>query len=372
MKLTIERAALLKTLAHVQSAVERRNTIPILSNVLIDVSEGNLALTATDMDLTIVDAVPVEMAEPGATTAPVHTLYDIVRKLPEGAQVEISTGGDGSQITIESGRSVFTLATLPKEDFPSAGAADLPHAFTLQPGELRNLIDRTRFAISTEETRYYLNGIYLHAAKTDDLDVLRAVATDGHRLARFEMPLPDGASDMPGVIVPRKTVGELRKLVDETDQPVDVALSDTKIRFSFDATVLSSKLIDGTFPDYQRVIPVGNDKIVKVNCRDFADAVDRVSTISSEKSRAVKLVIEDGSIRLSATSPENGTATEDVPISYAGPQIEIGFNSSYLLDIARQIEGESAEISLADSASPTVVRDLSDSSALYVLMPMRV
>ena len=372
MKLTIERAALLKTLAHVQSAVERRNTIPILSNVLIDVSEGTLALTATDMDLTIVDAVPVEMAEPGATTAPVHTLYDIVRKLPEGAQVEITSGGDGSHIKLAAARSIFTLATLPKEDFPSTGAADLPHEFTLQAGELRNLIDRTRFAISTEETRYYLNGIYLHAAKTNDLDVLRAVATDGHRLARFEMPLPTGASDMPGVIVPRKTVNELHKLLEETDKSVDVSLSETKIRFSFDATVLTSKLIDGTFPDYERVIPAGNDKIVKVDCRDFKEAVDRVSTISSEKSRAVKLVISEGGITLSATSPENDTATEEIPITYSGPEIEIGFNSRYLLDIAQQIVGEQAEISLADSASPTVVSDVSDSSALYVLMPMRV
>ena len=372
MKLTIERAALLKTLAHVQSAVERRNTIPILSNVLIDVSEDRVSLTATNMDLTIVDEVPVEIAEPGAATAPVHTLYDIVRKLPEGAQVEMSTGGEGSQIRIAAGRSVFTLATLPKEDFPATDIPDQPHAFTLQPGALRHLIDRTRFAISTEETRYYLNGIYLHTAKSDDLDVLRAVATDGHRLARFEIPLPEGAAGMPGVIVPRKTVAEVRKLADETDRPVNVSLSDTKIRFAFDSTVLSSKLIDGTFPDYQRVIPVGNDKIVEVNCRDFAAAVDRVSTISSETSRAVKLVIADGGIRLSATSPESGTATEDVPITYAGPPIEIGFNSSYLLDIARQIEGAAAEISLADSDSPTIVRDASDMSALYVLMPMRV
>ena len=372
MKLTIERAALLKTLAHVQSAVERRNTIPILANVLIDVGEGNLSLTATDMDLTIVDAVPVEMAEPGATTAPVHTLYDIVRKLPEGAQVEIASGGDGDRITVKAGRSVFTLATLPREDFPATGEVELPHAFTLQPGELRHLIDRTRFAISTEETRYYLNGIYLHAAKTGEHDVLRAVATDGHRLARFEMPLPEGAADMPGVIVPRKTVNELRKLIDETDRPIDVSLSDTRIQFSFDSTRLTSKLIDGTFPDYERVIPVGNDKIIKVPCQNFKDAVDRVSTISSEKSRAVKLMIAEGVITLSASSPENDTATEEVEVDYGGPELEIGFNSRYLLDIAQQIEGENAEFSLADSASPTVVSDASDSSALYVLMPMRV
>ncbi|MFQ5775784.1 MAG: DNA polymerase III subunit beta [Kiloniellaceae bacterium] len=372
MKLTIERAVLLKTLAHVQSVVERRNTIPILSNVLIETAEGQLALTATDMDLTIVDSVAADVGDPGATTAPAHTFYDIVRKLPEGAQVGISTGGDGARITLKAARSVFTLATLPKEDFPSLGEVELPHRFTLQPKELRNLIDRTRFAISTEETRYYLNGIYLHASQADSLAVLRAVATDGHRLARFEMPLPDGAAGMPGVIVPRKTVGEVRKLIDETEEPIEVSLSDTRIRFAFDSTVLTSKLIDGTFPDYERVIPSGNDKVIQVDCRSFAEAVDRVSTISTEKSRAVKLAIENGGITLSASSPENGTATEEVEITYGGPDIEIGFNSRYLLDIAQQIEGGEAEISLADAASPTIVRDVSDSSALYVLMPMRV
>jgi len=374
MRLTIERAALLKTLAHVQSVVERRNTIPILSNVLLDAAEGRLRLTATDMDLTIVDSVEAEVSEPGATTVPAHTCYDIVRKLPEGAQIEVFTVDDGARITLRAGRSVFSLATLPREDFPVQGQADLPHRFTLRPSELRHLIDRTRFAISTEETRYYLNGIYLHVAGAPDHPLLRAVATDGHRLARFEMPMPDGAAGMPGVIVPRKTVGEARKLIDETDEVIEISLSDTQINFAFDSIVLTSKLIDGTFPDYERVIPTRreDDKVVQVDYRAFAEAVDRVSTISTEKSRAVKLIIENGGITLSASSPENGTATEEVEADYGGPGIEIGFNSRYLLDIAQQIEGGAAELSLADSASPTVVRDISDSSALYVLMPMRV
>ena len=372
MKLTIERAALLKSLAHVQSVVERRNTIPILSNVLIEAADGRLDLAATDMDLNIVEGVAAEIADAGATTAPAHTLYDIVRKLPDGAQIEIATSGDSGQMTVKSGRSRFTLSTLPKEDFPAAGDGDLPQHFALQPAELRNLIDRTRFAISTEETRYYLNGIYLHAASDGELPVLRAVATDGHRLARFEMPLPEGAAEMPGVIVPRKTVGELRKLIDETDETIAVSLSDTKVRFAFASTVLTSKLIDGTFPDYERVIPEGNDKIMQVGCREFASAVDRVSTISTEKSRAGKLAGAHGNLVLSATSPENGSATEEIEIDYGGGALEIGFNSRYLLDIAQQIEGDAAQFALADAASPTIVRDVDDNSALYVLMPMRV
>ncbi len=372
MKLTIERAALLKSLAHVQSVVERRNTIPILSNVLIEAEGGRLDLTATDMDLTVIEQVEAEVADAGATTAPAHTLYDIVRKLPEGAQVQIVTSGETGQMTLTSGRSTFTLSTLSKEDFPSGGTSELPHSFSLAAGELKNLIDRTRFAISTEETRYYLNGIYLHAAESGGVAVLRAVATDGHRLARFEMPLPDGAGEMPGVIVPRKTVGELRKLIDESEQVIEVALSETKVRFAFESTELTSKLIDGTFPDYERVIPSGNDKIMAVDCRAFSAAVDRVSTISTEKSRAIKLALADGNLVLSATSPEAGSATEEIEVDYGGSALEIGFNSRYLLDIAQQIESKGAQFVLSDAASPTIVRDVDDASALYVLMPMRV
>ena len=372
MKLTIERAALLKSLAHVQSAVERRNTIPILSNVLLEAGDGGLELTATDMDLTIVEAVGAEVGEAGSTTASAHTLYDIVRKLPEGAQVDLKTDGESGRMSLASGRSRFTLATLPKEDFPSSGTADLPHNFMLPTAELKHLVDRTRFAISTEETRYYLNGIYLHGAEQDHVSVMRAVATDGHRLARFEMPLPDGAESMEGVIVPRKAVNELRKLIEDIDGTVHAALSETKIRFAFDSTVLTSKLIDGTFPDYQRVIPSGNDMVMSVSCRDFAAAVDRVSTISSEKSRAVKLALGADKLVLSATSPEAGSATEEIEASYAGTAMEIGFNARYLLDIAQQVDGESLEFVLADAASPTIVRDAADRSALYVLMPMRV
>ncbi len=372
MKLTIERAALLRALGHVQSVVERRNTIPILSNVLLRAENGELALSATDMDLEIVASVAAQSVRKGATTAPAHTLYDIVRKLREGAQIEIDQAGDKGAMTLRSGRSTFTLACLPPEDYPLMAGGDLAHSFTLSAADLKRLIDRTRFAISMEETRYYLNGIFLHAAKSNEVPMLRAVATDGHRLARMEVPLPEGATDMPGVIVPRKTVSELRKLIDEVDQDVQISLSDTKIRFGFGNAVLTSKLIDGTFPDYDRVIPSGNDKILEVQCKEFAEAVDRVSTISTEKSRAVKLTIERGSLMLSATSPENGTATEEIEVRYSASPLEIGFNSRYLLDITEQIEGEGARFAMADAASPTVVRDTADGSALYVLMPMRV
>jgi len=249
---------------------------------------------------------------------------------------------------------------------------DLPHSFKLPAGELRGLIDRTRFAISTEETRYYLNGIYLHAQKHEGSETLRAVATDGHRLASVQVALPEGAAGMPGIIVPRKTISEVRKLIDETADDIEIALSETKIRFTVNQAVLTSKLIDGTFPDYERVIPKNNDKQLDVDRRSFADAVDRVSAISSERSRAVKLAVANGTLVLSASSPEHGSATEELEVDYRGEAMEIGFNSRYLLDVAQQIEGDRARFSLADSGSPTILHELGDASAIYVLMPMRV
>jgi DNA polymerase-3 subunit beta len=372
MKLIIERAALLKALAHVQSVVERRNTIPILSNVLLDARDDRLGLSATDMDIAIEEHVPAEVERSAATTTSAHTLYEIVRKLPDGAQVEIETSGENGRLTLRAGRAEFTLACLPREDFPTMSTGDLPHQFSMMAEDLRALVDRTRFAISTEETRYYLNGIYLHTPDTDGGTVMRAVATDGHRLARVELAAPAGSEGMPGVIVPRKAVAELRKLVDETVDSVSVSLSDTRIRFAFDSVVLTSKLIDGTFPDYERVIPVGNDKVLEVDARVFAQAVDRVSTISTDKSRAVKLALKAGNLVLSASSPENGTATEEIEIGYDGEAIEIGFNSRYLLDITQQITGDNARFIMADAGSPTIVQDAQDEGALYVLMPMRV
>jgi DNA polymerase-3 subunit beta len=372
MKLKADRATLLKALAHVQSVVERRNTIPILANVMLAVRDGKLTLTATDMEIAIVEDVAASTTRNGSCTAPAATLYEIVRKLPDGAQVELETSSDGNSLAIRAGRSRFTLQCLPPADFPAMNEGDLPHRFQLPATDLKGIIDRTRFAISNEETRYYLNGIYFHAAKSGNTDVLRGVATDGHRLARVEVPLPKGAGDIPGVIVPRKTVGEVRKLLDESDGSVDIELSDTRIRFASSNVTLVSKLIDGTFPDYERVIPTGNDKVLNVPCKEFASAVDRVSTISTEKSRAIKLAVAKGVVTLSATSPDAGSATEEIEVDYKATPLEIGFNSRYLLDITEQINGSDVHFLMADAGSPTLVRDGADESALYVLMPMRV
>jgi DNA polymerase-3 subunit beta len=372
MKVTVERSELLKSLGHVHRVVERRNTIPILANVLIRAERTSLSLKATDLDLEVIEAISAEVGTPGATTVPAHMFYDIVRKLPEGAQIVLEASGDRAVLAIRAGRSRFTLQTLPESDFPDLAAGEMTHGFKLAAADLKRLIDKTQFAISTEETRYYLNGIYFHIAGDANAPTLRGVATDGHRLAQLDLPLPEGANGIPGIIVPRKTVGEVQRLIEDSEAEVSIELSQGKIRFTLASVVLTSKLIDGTFPDYARVIPVGNDKELVVDKKEFEQAVDRVSTVSSERGRAVKLSLSSGKLMLSVTNPDSGSAAEEVEVQYGSEPLDIGFNSRYLLDIAAQIEGESAVLRLADPGSPTLIQDRDAKGALYVLMPMRV
>jgi DNA polymerase-3 subunit beta len=352
--------------------VERRNTIPILSNVLIEAAgDGTVRIMATDLDLQVVETMSAVSVEgPGAITVSAHLLFDIARKLPDGSQVSLETSDN--RMTVKTGRSRFTLPTLPRDDFPVIVEGDLPTSFELPAATLAQLIDRTRFAISTEETRYYLNGIFIHVSDEE----LKAAATDGHRLARFTLSKPDGAEGMPDVIIPRKCVAELRKLLEESlDTNVLVDLSASKIRFTLggeNGVVLTSKLIDGTFPDYTRVIPTGNDKLLRLDPRSFYEGVDRVATIATEKTRAVKMALEADRVTLSVTSPDNGTAAEELAADYAAQGFEIGFNANYLKDILGQIEGDTVELHLADAGAPTLIRQNEKSPALYVLMPMRV
>ncbi len=372
MQVTLERAALLKALGHVHRVVERRTTIPILSNVLLSADGGSVLLKATDLDLEVTERLPADVGQPGATTLPAHILYEIVRKLPEGAQVSFEGTEDAGQLLLRSGRSRFYLQALPESDFPDLAAGEFTHRFKLGAADLKKLIDKTQFAISNEETRYYLNGIYMHSVESEGHMMLRAVATDGHRLARVEIPAPQGAGGMPGVIIPRKAVSEVQKLIEDLAEEVAVEISQTKARFSFGDVVLTTKLIDGTFPDYMRVIPAGNDKYLTVERAPFADAVDRVSTISSERGRAVKLAMADGKLTLSVNNPDSGSAVEELEVDYDASPLDIGFNARYLLDITNQLDSDKALFKLADPGSPTLVLDPDGAAALYVLMPMRV
>jgi DNA polymerase-3 subunit beta len=371
MKVTIERANLLKALNHVHRVAERRNTIPILANVLLRTDGGGLTLKATDLDMEVVERAPADVGEAGAATVPAHMLTDIVRKLPDGAEVALDAG-EGGTMTLKSGRARFSLQMLPDANFPDLAAGEMAISFRLPAHALRRLIDRTQFAISTEETRYYLNGIYFHVVGSGDAR-LRAVATDGHRLAKAEIPAPEGAAGMPGIIVPRKTVGEILRLLEDPDAEVVVEISDTKIRVSTGAVVLTSKLIDGTFPDYERVIPTANDKHLRVEKADFKLAVDRVSAIASDRGRAVKLSLADGRMVLAVNNPDSGSATDEISVAYDAEPLDIGFNSRYLLDIADQLTTDEAVFLLADPGSPTLIQDAAENpDALYVLMPMRV
>lgn len=372
MKFSIERAALLKAVAQAQSVVERRNTIPILANVLIEAQDADVRFRATDLDIEVVDRADAKVERAGATTVSAVTLHEIVRKLPDGALVTLTDDGASGRLTVEAGRSNFNLATLPKEDFPVMATSEYSSNFSSPAPILRRLFDKSKFAISTEETRYYLNGVYMHVSDADGGKVLRCVATDGHRLARIDAELPDGAGDMPGVIVPRKTVGELRKLLDDDDAQIAVSVSETKVRFATPDITLTSKVIDGTFPDYTRVIPQGNTRKLEVDAAEFARAVDRVATVSSERSRAVKLTLDEDKLVLSVNAPDSGAAEEELAVAYGDERLEIGFNAKYLLEISSQVDRENAVFMFNSSGDPTLMREGNDTSAVYVVMPMRV
>lgn len=372
MKISIERGTLLKAVAQAQSVVERRNTIPILSNVLIEAEGDTVQFRATDLDIEVVDKAPAQVERAGTTTVPAVTLHEIVRKLPDGALVSLTDDTAAGRLNVEAGRSHFQLATLPKEDFPVMASSEYQTNFSAPTPVLRRLFDKSKFAISTEETRYYLNGVYMHVADSDGAQVLRCVATDGHRLARIDAELPDGAADMPGVIVPRKTVGELRKLLDDDDVQIAVSVSETKVRFATPDITLTSKVIDGTFPDYTRVIPQGNTRKLEVDASDFAQAVDRVATVSSERSRAVKMALDEDRLILSVNAPDSGAAEEELAVAYGDDRLEIGFNAKYLLEIASQVDRENAVFLFNSAGDPTLMREGNDQSAVYVVMPMRV
>lgn len=370
--IVIGRAALLPALAAVQRAVERRNTIPVLANVLIAAEGGRLTLTATDLDMEITAGAACQLAGPAvATTLPAASLHDIVRKLPDGCEVQLS--GDAQAWTIAAGRSKFRLPCLPASDFPAMGRTDMPASFALPARTLAAMIGAVRFAISTEETRYYLNGIHWHRDEAENL--LVAVATDGHRLARFAASLPQGAAELPPAILPRKTIDVIAKMLpDEGDVAIEV--SQTRVGFRLaDGTTLVSKLIDGTYPDYRRVVPVGNGNRFLVDKAALGAAIDRVTTISAGRGSGVKFGFGDGELTLAAHNPDAGDGEDGMAIVMQdGAPVEIGFNGRYCLDMLAAVATENVIFELGDAGSPAriVPDDGGDDGPYFVIMPMRV
>jgi len=372
MKLSIDRSVLLKALSHTQTVVERRAVSPILSNVLLEAEGNHLKISATDLDISIIETIPAIVSESGTTTVSAHMFYDIVRKLPEGSEIELSEKSESHLISLKCGKTKFSLSTLNAKDFTTIKTSGLPHSFVIPTAMLSHLIASTRFSMSTEETRYYLNGIYLHTKERDQRPLLCAVATDGHRLALAEIDQPQGAHGMPDVIIPKKTIGEISKLLDETEGDVEISLSHTQITFNFGNALVASRLIDGSFPEYEKVIPQNNNSSLTVSRKQFLEAVDRISTISLDKTRSVKMSVDPKHITISASTNNQGSGTEELEATYDGQRLSAGFNARYLLDIAQQIKSETMEFKLSDENAPAIIKGADEHDVMYILMPMRV
>ena len=375
MEFKINSTDLLKALSHIHGIVEVRHTLPILSNIILEAKDDKLILSSTNLDIYCSDKIKAEVLKSGEVSVPAVTFFEIIKRLPSGSEVLMIMEEDENEITLTCGRSKFNLSTLKTDDFPIISDSDLSTNFVLSADELIRIIDKTKFAVSNEETRYYLNGIFLHKAERNSIQFLRAVATDGHRLAQYDIPLPQGAEDITGIIIPKKTIYELRKVLDDANGDVSVSLNENKIKFSFNDLKVVSKVIDGTFPDYTKVIPQKNDKNFKTNNSDLKNAIDRVSAVAANeesKSKAIKFCIENNSLSLSVESQSKGSANEMIDVNYSGDKVDIGFNSKYIIDICNEVDGDEISISLSDSISPAIILDKTDENLFFVLMPMRI
>ncbi len=371
MKFKILRSNFFKTLSHLQGIVDKKNSLPILSNIMIEAKTNELILSSTDMDISIIEKVECNVTEDGSTTINSQILYDIVRKIDDNSEIEIISN-DGKLLTLRADGSRFSLACLPKEDFPIIDQDNSGISIKINSRIFFKLIDKTKFAISNEETRYFLNGLYFNITKEENKSIVTLVGTDGHRLAKFSHNIEENIDQVSGVIIPKKTIYELSKLLSEIDQEVLISISSNKIVFTVGDIIFISKLIDGSFPDYKRVIPKDNSNILKINRQILLSAVDRVSTIANEKSPVIKFKLLKDVLNLNTINYESSTASEDLKISYNGDDIEIGFNSKYIMDIVNNLEDEEISINLKDNSSPIIALENSNSNLVYVLMPMRV
>ncbi|WP_296584270.1 DNA polymerase III subunit beta [Xanthobacter sp.] len=373
MILTLERDAFLAALERLAKVVEKRTTIPILANVKMVARKGGIELRGSDLDMEIATTIAGEIEAAGEATFPHAIARDYARKLPAGAKVALKLAGD--RLAISSGRSRVSVPVLPAEDFPNfAAAAGDFHLVEIPASDLLTLLDRVSFCISTEETRYYLNGIYLHVVTAEDGALrLRGVATDGHRLGMHDAEVPALPAGMPGVIVPRKAVEEMARLLKPLGEgKVSLAVRATTLVLVAGITTMSTKLVDGTFPDYERVVPRGNPHMARLAADELASAVDRVAAVCSDKSRAVRFHLEAGKLTLSVNNPETGEASDELEAEYGAAPLTIGFNGRYVLDMLGAQQGKAVAMAFADPGSPCLITPEGASGSLFVIMPMRV
>lgn len=366
MKFEISRNEILSALQAAIGVVERRQTLPVLSNFLLDAREGRLVVTGTDLELELVSHSQATVKSPGRATVPARKLFDICRGLPEGAQISMESAGERMQL--KSGRSRYTLSTLKAEDFPSLGEIAGAQTLRLQRTELRTLLEQTQFAMAHQDVRYYLNGLLLHVQPKR----LRVVATDGHRLAMSELERVTGIKEELQVIIPRKTVLELMRLLDPSEELVELRVGAGQLQVDLDVIRLTSKLIDGRFPDYERVIPEGHDRQLLAAREDVRQALTRSAILSNEKFRGVRLKLEDNRLQLQTHNPEHEEAEEELEVNFSGSALEIGFNVNYLLDALGAMRSEQFTMELKGADASGLLYEAGGGSARYVIMPMRL
>ncbi|WP_305804754.1 DNA polymerase III subunit beta [Stenotrophomonas sp. YIM B06876] len=366
MRFTLQREAFLKPLAQVVNVVERRQTLPVLANFLVQVQGGQLSLTGTDLEVEMVSRIGVEDAQDGETTIPARKLFEIIRALPDGSRITVSQTGD--KISVQAGRSRFTLATLPANDFPSVDEVEATERVAVPEAALKELIERTAFAMAQQDVRYYLNGLLFDLRDK----TLRCVATDGHRLALCETELENSAGSKRQIIVPRKGVTELQRLLEGGDREVELEVGRSHVRMRRDDVTFTSKLIDGRFPDYEAVIPIGADREVKVDRETLRAALQRAAILSNEKYRGVRVEVTPGQLKISAHNPEQEEAQEEIEADTTVSDLAIGFNVNYLLDALSALRDEHIVIQLRDSNSSALVREASSEKSRHVVMPLRL
>lgn len=367
MHFFVDKKSFYESLNHFQSIVEKRNTIPILANIKISAKDNNVEITATDLSIQLSEKINAKISEDGELTLPSQILFDIIKKIPDRNSIEIKSNKDTGKVFILFGKSKFSLSSLPANDFPEIDSENLAIKMMLSSDDLKYLLDECKFSMGSDESRQYLNGIYFHK---EDKKVI-TVATDGHRLSKCEIYIDESIPDFDGIIIPKKTVNEISKLLEDKEDSINIELSKTKIKFDFGNLNLISKLVNSNFPDYVSVIPKANNLEMQCDSNCFYETIDRVSTISNEKFRTVKLEISENTCTVSSFGEENSIGTEQISVRYEGTKININFNARYIMDVLSILKNQDLSISFAEDTAPTIIRSKSKPNSLYLIMQMR-